>query len=209
MRLDGNALLSAVRYELGKLRCSACGQIFTASVPAAAGTEKYTARARAVLALARYYLGLPWHRREGFRALVDVPVPDATQWDQGEIVGDCTPPLFKCLEQLAAQGEVVFQDATPGRVLALIEENQKAAAQACAQGKAKATGRTGRPTTALIVQVGERRICLDYTGRRHGGENLEALLTQREPGRGKPLVMSDALTSNQAEETGLSRCHCL
>ena len=59
MRLDGNALLSAVRYELEKLRCSACGQLFTAAVPAAAGTEKYTARARAVLALARYYLGLP------------------------------------------------------------------------------------------------------------------------------------------------------
>ena len=35
MRLDGNALLSAVRYELEKLRCSACGQVFTASVPAA------------------------------------------------------------------------------------------------------------------------------------------------------------------------------
>jgi transposase len=56
MRWDGNALVSAVRSELEKLRCSACGQIFTAAVPAAAGTEKYTARARAVLALARYYL---------------------------------------------------------------------------------------------------------------------------------------------------------
>ena len=90
--LDGNALLSAVRYELEKLRCSACGQIFTASVPGGRGPEKYTAQARAVLALARYYLGLPWHRLEGFQALVGVPVPDATQWDQGEIVGDCTYP---------------------------------------------------------------------------------------------------------------------
>jgi hypothetical protein len=209
MRLDGNALLSAVRYELEKLRCSACGQIFTASVPAAAGTEKYTARARAVLALARYYLGLPWHRLEGFQALVGVPVPDATQWDQGEIVGDCTYPVFKWLEKLAAQGEVIFQDDTPQRVLALIEENQKAAAQARAQGKAKADARTGMQTTALIVQVGERRICLYYTGRRHAGENLEALLTKREPGRGQPLVMSDALSSNYAEETGIIRCHCL
>lgn len=209
MRLDGNALLSAVRYELEKLRCSACGQIFTAAVPAAAGTEKYTARARAVLALARYYLGLPWHRLEGFQALVGVPVPDATQWDQGEIVGDCSHPIFKCLEKLAAQGEVIFQDDTLGRVLALIEENQKAAAQAHAQGKAKTTERTGMQTTALIVQVGERRICLYYTGRRHAGENLEVLLTQREPGRGKPLVMSDALSSNNAEETALIRCHCL
>lgn len=209
MRLDGNALLSAVRYEREKLRCSACGQMFTASVPAGAGTEKYTARARAVLALARYYLGLPWHRLEGFQALVGVPVPDATQWDQGELVGDCTHPIFKCLEQLAAQGEVIFQDDTPGRVLALIEENRKARAQARAQGKAKADVRTGMQTTALIVQVGERRICLYYTGRRHAGENLEALLTKREPGRGKPLVMSDALSHNNAEEANLIRCHCL
>jgi transposase len=104
---------------------------------------------------------------------------------------------------------VIFPDDTPQRVLALIEENQKAAAHARAQGKAKTTERTGRQTTALMVQVGERRICLYYTGRRHGGENLEVLLTQREPGRGKPLVMSDALSSNNAEETALIRCHCL
>jgi transposase len=209
MRLDGNALLSAVRYELEKVRCSACGQVFTASVPAAAGSKKYTARARAVLALARYYLGLPWHRLEGFQAVVGVPVPDATQWDQGELVGDCTHPIFQCLEKLAAQGEVIFQDDTPGRVLTLIEENQQARAKARAQGKAKADERTGMQTTALIVQVGERRICLYYTGRRHAGENLAALLTKRDPGRGKPLVMSDALSSNNAAEATLIRCHCL
>jgi hypothetical protein len=52
-RLEGNALRSAVRVELEKWRGSACGQIFTASVPAAAGREKDSARARAVLALAR------------------------------------------------------------------------------------------------------------------------------------------------------------
>jgi transposase len=209
MRLNGNALLSAVRYELEKLRCSACGQIFTAAVPAVAGAEEYTTRARAVLALARYYLGLPWHRLEGFQALVGVPVPDATQWDQGEIVGECIPPIFKWLEKLAAQGEVIFQDATPGRVLTLIEENQIARVQAQAPGKARPDTRTGMQTTALIVQVGDRRICLYYTGRRHAGENLAALLTKRDPRRGKPLVMSDALSSNNAEEANLIRCHCL
>ena len=209
MRLDGNALLSAVRDELEKLRCSACGQIFTASVPAVAGTEKYTPRARAVLALARYYLGLPWYRLEGLQAVVGVPVPDATQWDQVEHVGDCTHPVFQHLEKMAAQGEVIFQDDTPGRILALIAENQQARARAQMQGKTKTDERTGMQTTALIVQVGDRRIYLYYTGRRHAGENLEALLTKREPGRGKPLVMSDALSSNNAEEAGLIRCHCL
>jgi hypothetical protein len=209
MRLDGNALLSAVRYELEKLRCSACGQVFTAAVPSVAGTEKYTARARAILALGRYYLGLPWYRLEGFQALVGVPVADATQWDQAEMVGDCSHPIFKCLETLAAQGEVIFQDDTPHRILTLIEENQQARARAQAQGKAKPEERTGMQTTALIVQVGERRICLYYTGRRHAGENLAALLRKREPDRGKPLVMSDALSSNNAEEDALIRCHCL
>jgi hypothetical protein len=162
-----------------------------------------------VLALARYYLGLPWHRLEGFQAVVGVPVPDATQWDQGEIVGDCSYPIFQCLEKLAAQGEVIFQDDTPGRVLTLIAENQLARAQAQVQGKAKPDTRTGMQTTALIVQGGDRRICLYSTGRRHAGENLEALLTKREPGRGKPLVTSDALSHNHAEEAGLIRCHCL
>ncbi|MGE3542143.1 MAG: hypothetical protein AB7N91_32605 [Candidatus Tectimicrobiota bacterium] len=40
IRIDGNALLSAVRYELEKLRCSACGQVFTAPLPVDAGEDK-------------------------------------------------------------------------------------------------------------------------------------------------------------------------
>jgi hypothetical protein len=59
MRIDGHALLSALRYALQTLRCSACGQICTATLPDKAGEEKYSARARAVLAIGRYSLGLP------------------------------------------------------------------------------------------------------------------------------------------------------
>ena len=205
MRMDGRALLAAVRSELEKFRCSACGQIFTAPLPAGAGAEKYSARARAVLALARYYLGVPWYRLESFQALVGVPVPDATQWDQVEHVGNCAYPLFKHLERLAAQGEVIYQDDTPTRVLTLIEENRQRPSQA----PAEASLRTGMQTTALIVQVGERRICLYYTGRRHAGENLAVLLAHRELQREKPLVMSDALASNSTAEEQLIRCHCL
>jgi transposase len=43
IRIDGNALLSAMRYEVAKLRCSACGEIFTAELPAGMGEEKYSA----------------------------------------------------------------------------------------------------------------------------------------------------------------------
>ena len=70
--------------------------------------------------------------------------------------------MFRYLEQLAAQGDLIFQDDTPARILALIEENQEALAQAHLHGTA--APRTGMYTTALIVQVGPRRICLYYTG---------------------------------------------
>ena len=64
-------------------------------------------------------------------------------------------------------------------------------------------------TTGLVVQRGEHTIFLYMAGRAHAGENLEALLTQRDAGRDKPLVMSDALAANTADEAALIRCHCL
>jgi transposase len=203
IRLDGHALLSAVRYVLEKFRCSACGQVFTAASPAEAGADKYSARARAVLVLGRYYLGVPLYRLEGYQAMVGVPVADATQWDQIERVADCTYPVFEQLQTLAAQGEVIYQDDTHVRILSLIAENRRA------QAEETPAERTGMYTTGLVVQQGAHTICLYLAGRAQAGENLEALLTHREAGRDKPLVMSDALAAHTADEATLIRCHCL
>ena len=202
VRLDGHALLSAVCYALEKFRCSACGQVFTAASPA--GAEKYSARARAVLVLGRYYLGVPLYRLEGYQAMVGVPIADATQWDQIERVADCAYPVFEQLQTLAAQGEVIYQDDTHVRILSLIAENRRTQADDTSEA------RTGMYTTALVAQQGAQTICLYFAGRAHAGENLGALLTHREADRGKPLVMSDALANNNtADEGALIRCHCL
>jgi transposase len=210
LRIDGNALLSAVRSELEKLRCSACGAVFTAARPAAAGEEKYSPRARAVLAVSRYYLGLPLYRIASSQAMQGIPVPDATPWDQIERVADSGYVVFAHLEHLAAQGELISQDDTPVRILSLLEENQQAQGQAAAKGFARSEERTGMSTTALVVKVGERTLCLYYAGRPHAGENLAALLSQRAAAREKPFVMSDALSSHEvADESRLIRCHCL
>jgi hypothetical protein len=209
LRIDGNALLSAIRYELEKLRCSACGMVFTAALSEEAGEDKYSPRARAVLAVSRYYLGLPFYRIEGYQAMLGVPVPDATQWDQVEKVGDCGYVVFEHLEKVAAQGELIYQDDTSVRILSLRGENLQMRAQAEARGFSRPTERTGMYTTALVVKVGEHTICLYYSGRAHAGENLKALLLQRQAERDKPLVMSDALSRNEADETTLIRCHCL
>lgn len=209
IRIDGHALLSALRYELQKLRCSACGQLFTAPLPPEAGEEKYSPRARAVLAVGRCYLGVPLYRLQGYQAMLGVPVPDSTQWDQIEKVGDCSYPVFVYLERLAAQGDLIHQDDTSVRILSLMAENLRIRAPAEALGLSRPTERTGMFTTGLVVQVGAHTICLYYSGRDHAGENLQSLLLQRQAGLAKPLVMSDALSRNEANENELIRCHCL
>jgi len=210
IRIDGQALLSAIRYELAKLRCSACGQIFTAGLPEGTGATKYSPQARAVLAVGRYLLGLPLYRIAAYQAMLGVPVPDATQWDQIEAVGDCAYKVFECMEREAAQGELIFHDDTVVRILALIKENSAIRAAAQAPGVSTPTKRTGMHTTALVVKVGEHTAILYYSSRRHAGENLQGLLDKRETGLDKPLAMSDALTSNEvADESKLIRCHCL
>ena len=209
IRIDGHALLSALRYELQKLRCSACGQMFTAPLPPEAGVAKYSPRARAVLAVSRCYLGVPLYRLQGYQAMLGVPVSDSTQWDQIEKVGDCSYPVFAHLERLAAQGDLIHQDDTSVRILSLMAENLKIRAHAEALGVSRPTERTGMFTTGLVVQVGAHTICLYYSGRDHAGEHLQRLLLQRQAGLAKPLVMSDALSRNEANENELIRCHCL
>ena len=209
IRVDGHALLSAIRYELQKLRCSACGAIFTAPLPDGVGKSKYSPRARAALVMSRYYLALPFYRLEGYQAMQGVPVADATQWDQIEAVARCCYGIFGCLERLAAQGELMHQDDTTVRILTLMQENEEIRARAAAQGLSRATERTGMFTTALVAQVGERLIALYYSGRAHAGENLAALLAKREAAKGPPLIMSDALSRNDVAEGLVVRCHCL
>ena len=204
VRIDGNALLSAVRYALERLRCSACGQVFTAPLPAEAGEEKYTVRARAVLVLSRYSLGVPFYRLEGFQALVGVPVADATQWDRVERVADCAYPVFEQLKYLAAQGEVIYHDDTSTRIWAVIRANRQAAESG------QAASRTGRYTTGLVAEVGTWTIGLYFAGRAHAGENLAKVLVLREPERGPPIVMSDALSVNTInDDEAIIRSHCL
>jgi transposase len=209
-RIDGNALLSAMHYAVEKRRCSACGAIFTAGLPAGVGDEQYSAQARAVLVVSRYSLGLPGYRLQEYQAMLGGPVPDATQWDQIEAVGNCAYKVFEHMEREAAQGELIFHDDTAVRILALIKDNSARLSAAQAQGVASPKARTGMHTTALVVKVGEHTAMLSYSSRRHAGENLQRRLDKREAGLAKPLAMSDALTSKAvADESRLMRCHCL
>jgi hypothetical protein len=189
IRIDGNGFLTALRYELEKLRCSTCGQIYTAPLPVEAGPNKYSASARAVLALGRYYLGLPFNRLEGYQQLIGVPVADATQWDQIEPLAGDIWPVFNELVYQAAQGEVLYEDDTPVRVLSMIQENTTASADE----------RRGMYTTGVVALVDEHEIWLYFSGRANAGENVGALLQQREAEAAPLMLMSDALSANRLD----------
>ena len=64
-------------------------------------------------------------------------------------------------------------------------------------------------TTALVVRVGERLICLSSSGRAHAGENLAAVVEQRASDLEPPVAMSDAWSRNEVEEGWVMRCPCL
>ena len=145
-----------------------------------------------------------------YQARLGVPVPDATQWDQIEHVGNGAYRVFRQMEQVAAQGTLMFHDDTAVRILALMQEHRDRLAAAQAPGMATPPERLGMHTTALVGQVGEHTARLDDSSRRQAGENLQGLLDKREAGLAKPLAMSEALSRNAVADDGaVLRCHCL
>ncbi|MBZ5626356.1 MAG: hypothetical protein LAQ69_47900 [Acidobacteriia bacterium] len=64
VRVKGQAPVAATVYELEKLRCNLCGDVFTAQAPAGVGEKKYDETAVTMIALLRYGSGFPWNRLE-------------------------------------------------------------------------------------------------------------------------------------------------
>jgi len=81
VRFVGHAPLEATVFEMERLRCNACGQVFTADEPKTAGAEKYDVTAVAMIALLKYGTGVPFRRLESLQEHLGMPLPATTQWD--------------------------------------------------------------------------------------------------------------------------------
>ncbi len=189
LRFDGQPLGRVTHYELEQLRCGACGALFVAHMPPEAGRETYDTSLKVNLAVAHYHLGLPFKRIESFQDMVGMPLPDATQWELVEQVADSAYPGYEHLKHLGAQQSLVYQDDTGARLLSLIKENQTE----------PPPERKGMYTTVLRFE-GDDSICLYFTGRRHAGENLDAILAHRDPSLPPIQWMSDGLAANTPKQ---------
>jgi transposase len=122
VRIVGQAPLAATVYELQRLRCNACGQVFTAQEPEGVGPEKYDETAAAMIAQLKYGSGVPFNRLERMEELMGIPLPAATQWEVVAEAAELIKPAHDELIRQAAQGQVLHNDDTSMRVLRLERE---------------------------------------------------------------------------------------
>ncbi len=203
VRVTGQAPLQATVYELERLRCNLCGEVFTAGAPPGIGNKKYDAKAASMIGLLKYGSGMPFNRLQQLQGNLGIPLPAATQWDIVNQAAKELTPVYDEMVRQAAQGRLLHNDDTSMRVLSLRKEINEE--QATGEG----SGRTGIFLTNVLSELEEgHRIALYFTGRKHAGENLEDLLAHRAAELGKPMQMCDGLGHNlpKAYETLLGNC---
>ena len=82
------------------------------------------------------------------------------------------------------------------KVLELMKENKDAS-------------RKGMFCSGIVSTVGDQKMALFFTGRKHAGENLKDVLSKRTPGMKPPIQMCDALSRNAPEEFVTLMANCL
>jgi transposase len=193
IRVVGQAPIAATVYELERLRCNLCGEVFEAEAPASVGEKKYDETAAAMIGLLKYGSGVPFYRLEGLEASLGIPLPASTQWEIVEEIAAPIRPAFDELIRQAAQGEVFYNDDTSMKILALARASPPRAEEDEESGSKE---RTGLFTSGIVSTREGRRIALFFTGRKHAGENFARVLAERAKGLAPPIQMCDALSRN-------------
>jgi len=194
IRVVGQAPLAAKVYELESLRCNLCGEVFEADPPEGVGEKKYDASAAAMIGLLKYGSGVPFYRLAGLEASLGIPLPPATQWEIVEETAEALRPAFEELVRQAAQGEVLYNDDTAMKILALARASPHSTG--VEEEPSSSRERTGLFTSGIVSTRQGQRIALFFTGQKHAGENLAQVLAHRAAESAPPIQMCDALSRN-------------
>jgi|KBSSwiStaDraftv2_1062776.scaffolds.fasta_scaffold34606_5 hypothetical protein len=202
LRIEGSPPISATGWSLEKLRCDACGDVFTAPAPPQAGTSKYDESVGVMVALLRYGSGMPHYRLARLQQSLGVPLAESTQWELLVPLFQAAQPIFDELLRQTAQGSVFHNDDTSMRILELRREGSATAA-------AIDPKRTGTFTTSIVGGVEKYAVVLFMTGWQHAGENLAKMLQRRGQQLPQPIQMCDALSRNTCGEFDTLVANCL
>ena len=206
LRVFGQAPLIAICWDCERMRCGACGQVFTARPPEAARGPKYSDSAASMMALLRYGTGVPLSRLGRLQDSLGIPVPASTQWDVVLERVTALVPIYDALVRRGADGSILHNDDTCMRVLEFMGKRR---ATLLATGRLPDPDRTGLFTTAIVAITGAGPVALFVTGRQHAGEHLTAVLEERSAGLGPPILMCDALERNVPKGHAVIESNCL
>jgi transposase len=195
VRIVGQAPVQATVYELARLRCNLCQEVYEAPAPEQMGETRREETAASMVAVLKYGSGVPFYRLAGLQANLGIPLPASTQWDMMEQAAAPIEPAFEELIRQAAQGQVVYNDDTAMRILALKRET--------------AGERSGVFTTGIVSTAQGRKMILFFSGDKHAGENLADVLRKRAAGLPPPIQMCDALSRNVPKGLAVILGNCL
>jgi hypothetical protein len=201
VRVKGMAPLRATVYELQRLRCNLCGEVFTAKAPPGVGGAKYDETAASMIGLLKYGCGVPFNRLERLEQNLGIPLPAATQWEVVSGAAHKLDPAYGELVRQAAQGEILHNDDTTMKILELEKPPD--------EGTEESEERTGVFTSGIISTGAGHKIALFFTGPKHAGENLDAVLKQRATELSAPIQMCDALSRNTTGEFTTIVANCI
>jgi len=191
VRVKGMAPLYATVYELERLRCNLCGEVFTAAAPEGIGEQKYDETAASMIGLLKYGTGLPFNRLERLQAGLGIPLPAGTQWELVSEAADKMQPAYDELVNQAAQGELLYNDDTTMKILELEAQSGNDSEDGDDREQ-----RTGVFTSGIVSTGSGHQVALFFTGRKHAGENLQSVLSKRAKELSAPIQMCDMLSRN-------------
>jgi transposase len=189
-RVVGAPPLAMEVHRMERLRCNACGVPFTAMAPQEVRSyPDASPEACAITAILKYEAATPFYRLATVVGSMGVPLPVAKLWSMVVEAYTRALPVFKSLLKWAAQVPLFHADDTGAKILSLIKENEKLDPQ---------KDRTGMQTTVIVAKTGDVReqAVLYFTGRRHAGENVSQLFSQRAADLPVPVYIRDGLSAN-------------
>jgi hypothetical protein len=120
-----------------------------------------------------------------------------------ERTADRIYPVYDELIREAAQGDVLCNDDTPMKILALMQDAYNK------DDEEHDLSRKGMFTTGIFSILNDRKMALFFTGRKHAGENIADVLEQRASGLSPPIQMCDALSRNLPKDFKIILANCL
>ena len=214
---EGNSPLVLKIFLLERLICSSCKSTFTASSPVRktvddsdceeaekTGRCDKNAKANATLANLRFQYGVPHYRLAKIQNQMGMGLPVATQYKMLLQVYFALLPIYKYLLYLAAQGYLLKADDTGIKILDWLAGKGPPT-------KTHDTPRKKAVTSAIISRIeNDKTIVLYLTGGQEAGKNIQFLLKKRDPKKGPPLYMCDALASNSpGKDAKVIQLYCL